>query len=90
MGSIVDKEYDLRDRPRNLLVKLDNDDNDAELWMWFVFVAEFVVGCSSCADWFALRPIVLPMKLINDVFNYRHWTKITTGISSFPLNSWMA
>lgn len=86
MGSIVDKEYDLRDRLRYLLVKFDNDDKDAENGTRFLFVA----GCSSCADWFALRFIELPMKPTNDVYTYRHSVKITTGILSFPLNSWMA
>lgn len=73
MGSMVDKEYDLRARNRNLLVKFDNDDNDAENWMRLLFVVECVFDCaSSCAVWFALRLIVLPMKLANDAFNYGH------------------
>lgn len=54
MGLMVDNEYDLRDLKRYLLVKLDNDDNDAENRMRcefrFGFVAEFVVDGSSCTD----------------------------------------
>lgn len=73
MGSMVVREYDLRARNRNLLVKFDNDDNDAENWMRLVFVVECVFDCcSSCAVWFALRLIELPMKLANDAFNYGH------------------
>ena len=69
-GSIVDKEYDLRDLKKgNLLVKLANDADDAENRMRFVFVDEFEFdGCSSCAVRCALRLIVLPMKFTNGNF----------------------
>lgn len=66
-GSIVDKEYDLRDLKRYLLVKFDNDDNDSENRMRFGFVTTVFDG-SSCAIWFALRLIELPMKNLQMTF----------------------
>lgn len=93
LGLMVDNEYDLRDLKRNLFVKLDNDDNDAENRIRFV--AEFVVGCSSCVDWLALRLLELPMKLAKDVqfsfynlqtrnfFSLSIWTMLWTFVYIF-------